>query len=160
MILTVFTLFHVAISLVGLLSGFVAVFGLLRARLLSGWTATFLASTVATSVTGFLFPRDHFMPAHAIGIVSLIGLAVAIYALYSRKLQGAWRKVYAVSAVLSLFLNMFVALVQAFEKIPLLKGAAPTQSEPPFVLAQIVVMVLFIVLGWRAWVGFRVLASG
>jgi len=128
--------------------------------LLSGWTATFLAATVATSVTGFLFPRDHFMPAHAIGIISLIGLAVAIYALYVRQLQGAWRKVYAVSAVVSLFLNMFVALVQAFQKIPLLKEAAPTQSEPAFVLAQLVVTSLFIVLGWRAWVGFRGLAAG
>jgi hypothetical protein len=155
MILTIFTIFHVAISLVGLLAGYVAVFGLLRSKLLSGWTATFLAMTVATSVTGFFFPRNHIMPAHIVGVVSLLGLAVAIYALYSRKLQGAWRNVYVVSAVFSLYLNMFVGVVQAFQKIPLLKAAAPTQSEPPFVIAQIAVMVLFILLGWRAWVKFR-----
>lgn len=155
MILTIFTIFHVAISLVGLLAGYVTVFGLLRGKFFSGWTATFLAMTVATSVTGFFFPRNHIMPAHIVGIVSLLGLAVAIYALYSRKLLGAWRNVYVVSAVFSLYLNMFVAVVQAFQKIPVLKAAAPTQSEPPFVVAQIVVMVLFIAAGWRAWVRFR-----
>jgi hypothetical protein len=159
MFITLFTLFHVALSLVGLLSGFVAVLGLLRGRLLSGWTMTFLGFTLATSVTGFLFPRDHFMPAHAVGIVSLIALAVAIYALYFRQLQGGWRNAYAVSAVFSLYLNMFVAVVQAFQKIPFLKAAAPTQSEPPFVLAQLALMLLFIVLGWRAWQGFRGLAT-
>ncbi len=155
MILILFTLFHVAISLVALLAGSVAVFGLLRGRLLSGWTPTFLAMTVATSVTGFFFPRNHIMPAHIVGIVSLLGLAVALYSLYSRRLEGAWRNVYVVSAVFSLYLNMFVGVVQAFQKVPFLKAAAPTQSEPPFVAAQIVVMMLFIVAGWRAWVGFR-----
>ena len=118
MILTLFTLFHVAISLVGLLAGYVAVFGLLRGWLLQRWTATVLAMTVATSVTGFFFPHNHFTPAQAVGIVSLLGLAVAIYALYSQKLQSAWRNVYVVSAVFSLYLNMFVAVVQAFQKSP------------------------------------------
>jgi hypothetical protein len=83
---------------------------------------------VATSVTGFFFPRDHFMPAHAVGIVSLLGLGVAIHALYSRKLQGSWRNVYVVSAVFSLYLNVFVAVVQAFQKIPILKATAPTSK--------------------------------
>jgi hypothetical protein len=155
MILTIFTLFHAAISLIGLLAGYVAVFGLLQGRLLSRCTATFLVMTLATSVTGFFFPRDHFMPAHAVGIVSLIGLAVAIYALYSRKLQDAWRNVYVVSAVFSLYLNMFVGVVQVFQKIPLLKAAAPTQSEPPFAIGQGLVLVLFIAAGWLAWVKFR-----
>jgi len=155
MILTIFTIFHVAISLVGLLAGYVAVFGLLRGRLFFGWTVTFLAMTVATSVTGFFFPRDHIMPAHIVGIVSLVGLAVAIYALYSRKLHGVWRNVYVVSAVFSLYLNMFVAVVQAFQKIPILKAAAPTQSEPPFAITQGVVLVLFVAAGWVAWIKFR-----
>jgi hypothetical protein len=155
MILTLFTIFHVAISLVGLLAGFVAVYGLLRGRLLSGWTTTFLSMTVATSVTGFFFPRAHIMPAHIVGIVSLLGLAVAVYALYSRSLQGAWRNVYVVSAVFSLYLNMFVGVVQAFQKIPILKAAAPTQSEPPFAVAQGAVLILFVAAGWLAWINFR-----
>ena len=155
MILTLFTIFHVAISLIGLLAGFVAIFGLLRGQLLPGWTATFLGMTVATSVTGYFFPRDHIMPAHIVGIVSLLGLAVALYAIYSRKLQGAWRKVYVVSAVFSLYLNMFVGVVQGFQRIPFLKAAAPTQSEPPFIVAQVVVMILFIAMGWSAWIKFR-----
>jgi hypothetical protein len=155
MILTLFTLFHTALSLIGLVAGYVAIFGLMRGQLLTGWTATFLWMTVATSVTGYFFPRDHIMPAHIVGIVSLLGLAVALYALYSRKLLGAWRNVYVVSAVFSLYLNMFVFVVQAFQKIPFLKAAAPTQSEPPFIVAQVVVMIGFIAMGWIAWIKFR-----
>ena len=160
MILTVFTLFHVALSVAGLIAGSVAILGLLRSTMLPRWTAAFLSTTVATSVTGFLFPSEHFMPAHAIGIISLIGLGVAIFALYFRRLRGGWRTTYVVSAVISLYLNMFVAVVQAFQKIPILEAAAPTQSEPPFVIAQAALMALFIVFGWRAWKGFRVAATG
>lgn len=155
MILNIFTIFHVAISLIGLLAGYVAVIGLVRGKLLNGWTGTFLGMTLATSVTGFFFPRHHFMPAHAVGIVSLVGLAVAFYALYSRHLQGGWRHVYSIAAVFSLYLNMFVAVVQAFQKIPVLKAAAPTQSEPPFIIAQVTVMLIFILMGWRSWVAFK-----
>ncbi len=156
MIMTAFTLFHVAISLIGIVSGFVALAGLLRGKLLPSWTATFLSTTVATSMTGFLFPSHHFTAAHAIGIISLIGLAVALIALYPRQLRGSWRTAYVVSAVLSLYLNTFVAVVQGFQKIPIVKAAAPTQTELPFILSQLALMIVFVVLGRRAWIRFRV----
>src|SRR6266436_5349089 len=118
MILKIYTLIHVAISLVGIFSGFVVMFGLLAGKRLDGWTALFLATTVATSVTGFLFPVHHFMPSHAVGIISLLVLAIAIYARYRRHLAGPWRKAYVVTAVAALYLNVFVAIVQTFLKVP------------------------------------------
>src|SRR2546423_4818633 len=124
MILTILTLVHVAISLAGILSGFVVLFGLLTDRSFDGWTAFFLGTTVATSVTGFFFPVHHFMPAHAVGILSLLVLGVAIYARYSRHLTGPWRKVYVVAAFSALYLNVFVGIVQAFLKIAPLKAIA------------------------------------
>src|SRR5258706_3853744 len=108
------TLIHVAISLIGILSGFIVVSGMLAGRRLDGWTALFLATTVATSVTGFFFPVHHFMPSHAVGILSLLVLAAAIYARYSCHLAGAWRKVFVVGAIVALYFNVFVAIVQAF----------------------------------------------
>src|SRR5271169_3668936 len=99
MILSIFTLTHVAISLVGIFSGFVVMFGLLGGKRLDGWTALFLSTTVATSVTGFFFPVHHFMPSHAVGIISLAVLALAIYARHARSLAGAWRKVYVICAL-------------------------------------------------------------
>lgn len=152
--LAMFTLFHVALSLVGIFSGFVVVFGLLTAKQLKGWTALFLATTVATSVTGFLFPFHKFLPSHGVGIVSLIALAIAIFALYGRGLVGAWRRVYVVSAVISLYLNVFVLIAQMFMKVPALKALAPTQSETPFKVAQLAVLLLFVVLGIFAAKGF------
>lgn len=148
--MTAFTLFHVVLSLVGILSGLVVVFGLIAANRLPGWTATFLATTVATSATGFLFPYRGFKPSYVVGIVSLIVLAIAIFALYGRGLAGAWRRTYVVSAVLSLYLNVFVLIAQLFMKVPALKALAPTQSEPPFLVTQVVVMVIFIALGFLA----------
>lgn len=148
--MTAFTLFHVILSLVGILSGFVVVFGLIGANRLPGWTATFLATTVGTSATGFLFPYHGFKPSYAVGIVSLIVLAIAIFALYGRGLAGAWRRTYVVSAVLSLYLNVFVLIAQLFMKVPALKALAPTQSEPPFLVTQVVVMLIFIILGFLA----------
>ncbi len=145
--MTAFTFFHVMLSLVGILSGFVVVAGFLTAKRLDGWTALFLASSVLTSVTGFLFPFHKFLPSHGVGIMSSIGLAVAIFALYGRGLAGAWRRTYVVSAMIALYLNVFVLIVQLFEKVPGLKAMAPTQSEPPFLWAQVVVMLIFIVLG-------------
>jgi|SRR5208283_4025622 len=145
--MTIFTIFHVVLSLVGIFSGLVVVFGLITARRLNGWTAVFLASTVATSVTGFLFPFHKFMPSHGVGIVSLIALAVAIFALYARGLAGAWRRTYVVSAVLSLYLNVFVLIVQLFEKVSRLRAVAPTQSEPPFKITQLFALVIFVLLG-------------
>ncbi|PYU26143.1 MAG: hypothetical protein DMG32_10495 [Acidobacteria bacterium] len=153
--LTIFTLVHVVISLIGILSGFVVAYGFLAARRLDGWTATFLASTVLTSVTGFLFPFHHFLPSHGVGIISLVILAMAIFARYSRKLAGAWRTTYVVAAMVALYLNVFVLVVQLFQKVPVLKAMAPTQSEPPFVVAQIAVLALFVMLSVFAAIRFR-----
>jgi hypothetical protein len=154
--LAAFTLFHVAISLVGIVSGFVVVYGLLTARRLDGWTALFLTTTVATSVTGFLFPVHHFMPSHAVGILSLVVLAPCIYARYGRHLAGSWRWIYVVTAMIGFYLNFFVLVVQAFMKVPALKELAPTQTEPPFKLTQLVVLAAFIVLTVAATIRFRV----
>src|SRR6267143_5534836 len=132
MILSAFTLFHVVLSLVGILSGFVVLAGFLTAKRSNGWTALFLTTTALTSVTGFLFPFHKFLPSHAVGIVSLIVLAVAIFARYVRQLAGAWRGIYVVTAVIALYLNVFVLIAQLFQKVPALKAMAPTQSEPPF----------------------------
>ncbi len=150
-----FTDVHVGLSLVGIGAGFVVLYGLLTAKRLSGWTAIFLATTVATSVTGFFLPADHFMPSHALGIISLVALAAAIAALYSFRLAGAWRWAYVVSAVISLYLNVFVLIVQSFLKVPQLKAIAPTQSEPPFLVSQLVVLAVFVVLGILAVRRFR-----
>jgi hypothetical protein len=148
--MTAFTFFHVVLSLVGILSGFVVFFGLVTGKRLNGWTGLFLTTTMATSVTGFLFPFHKFLPSHGVGIVSLIVLAVAIFARYGRGLAGAWRRTYVVNAVISLYLNFFVLIAQLFMKVPALKALAPTQSEPPFLVTQVAVMVIFIVLGFLA----------
>ena len=152
---SMFTLVHVVLSLVGIFAGLVVLFGMLGSRRLDGWTGLFLATTVATSVTGFFFPRDHILPAHIVGVISLIVLAVAILARYGYRLAGPWRWVYVVAAVLALYLNVFVAVVQAFQKLPFLAPLAPTQSEPPFVVAQVVMLAAFIVLGVFAIRSFR-----
>ncbi len=150
-----FTLFHVAISLIGIGSGFVVAFGLLLGKRLPVWTATFLSTTVLTSVTGFMFPVHHFMPSHAIGIVSLIVLALAIYALYLKRLAGAMRNVYAINAVIALYLNCFVLIAQLFQKVRALKALAPTQTEAPFKVAQLIALLVFVALGIFATRGFR-----
>jgi len=142
-----FTLVHVVLSLIGIVSGLVVLFGMLEARRLEGWTALFLATTVLTSATGFPLPHDHLLPSDIVGIISLVVLAAAILALYAFRLAGSWRWVYVVGAVLALYLNVFVLVAQAFQKLPFLHPLAPTQSEPPFVVAQLVVMAIFIVLG-------------
>jgi hypothetical protein len=146
-----FTSVHVILSLIGILAGLVVVlFGLLRSQPLSGWTALFLATTVLTSLTGFLFPFERLLPSHIVGIISLVVLAAALVALYVRRLAGSWRWIYVTGAVSALYLNAFVGVVQAFQKLPVLNALAPTQSEPPFVIAQIVVLLLFVVLGIAA----------
>jgi hypothetical protein len=153
--LAIFTLLHVVLSLVGIGSGFVVLLGLFAGKRLDRWTALFLATTVATSATGFLFPVQHFMPSHAVGILSLVALAVAIVARYLRHLVGAWRPTYVASAVLALYLNMFVLIVQLFLKVPVLHALAPAQTEPPFLIAQLVVLVAFTVSGIWAAIRFR-----
>ena len=147
---------HVIISLIGIGSGLVVVVGLLTAKRLDGWTALFLASTVLTSVTGFFFPFHGFTPAIGVGIISLVLLAIAIIARYPCHLRGAWRWLYVVTAMLSLYLNVFVLVVQLFQKVPALKALAPTQSEPPFQFTQLLVLVLFIALTILAVIRFRI----
>jgi hypothetical protein len=150
-----FTLVHVAISLVAIVSGFIVLFGLLAGKRLDRWTAIFLATTVATSVTGFGFPIHGFTPGLGLGVISLLVLAVAIYARYARHLAGVWRRVYVISATAALYFNVFVLIVQSFQKVPALKALAPTQTEWPFALAQLVALVAFLALGFMASVRFR-----
>jgi hypothetical protein len=154
-----FTIIHVIISLIAIGSGFIVLFGLLTGRRLDGWTAFFLAMTAATSVTGFFFPFYGFTPAIGVGIISLVVLAIALVARYARRLAGAWRWIYAVSAMLALYLNFFVLIVQSFQKIPALKALAPTQSEPPFLVAQVLALLLFVVLTILAAIKFRIVAT-
>ena len=149
------TLVHVILSLMGIASGFVVLFGLLRARPMDAWTGIFLATTVLTSATGFLFPFHKFLPSHAIGILSLIVLAIAIVARYMKHMEGGWRKTYVITAVTALYFNVFVLIAQMFLKVPALHELAPTGSEPPFLIAQLIVMALFILVGRRAVKGFR-----
>src|SRR5258706_1744301 len=136
-----FTFAHVLISLVGILSGFVVLFGLLTAKRLEGWTAIFLVTTVATSVTGFGFPVDAILPSHIVGIISLVVLAVAIIARYAFRFAGPLRAGYVIGAGIALYLNVFVLVVQLFPKVPALKGLAPTQSGPPLAFAHSEAMV-------------------
>jgi hypothetical protein len=142
-----FKLVHVLLSLAGIASGFIVVYGLLTGKRLDGWTAIFLATTVLTSVTGFLFPVEHLLPSHVVGAISLVVLAVAIVARYAFHMVQAWRWIYVVCAVVALYLNSFVAVVQSFLKVSALKALAPTQKEPPFLIAQHALMALFIVIG-------------
>jgi hypothetical protein len=155
MFLSLYTLVHVAISLVGILSGLAVLYGLLTAKRLEGWTKLFLSSTLLTSLTGFGFPVDRFLPSHAVGLVSLLALGLAFHALSRRRLQGSWRWVYVVTAVLALYLNVFVLIVQSFLKVPSLTALAPTQSEPPFQLTQLAALALFLVLGAAAVRSYR-----
>jgi hypothetical protein len=157
--MALFTLLHVLISLVAIAAGFVVSFALLKANVPKKWTTCFLSTTIATSVTGFLFPFHHFTPAHGVGIISLLVLAVASYAIYGRHLVGASRWVYAVSAILALYLNFFVLVVQLFQKVPPLQQLAPTQTEGPFVIAQAIAAVFFVGLGIMAAVKFRVAST-
>jgi hypothetical protein len=150
-----FTLIHVILSLIGIVSGLVVLAGLIGAKRLPGWTALFLATTILTSVTGFGFPTDKLLPSHIVGIISLVVLAIALLALYVFHLAGHWRWIYVASAVIALYLNSFVGVVQAFQKLGPLHALAPTQSEPPFAIAQLVVLAIFIALGILAAIKFR-----
>jgi hypothetical protein len=155
MSLSTFTQVHVALSLVGILTGLLVLAGLLRSHVSGGVTAVFLTMTILTSATGFLFPVKQILPSHIVGIISLVALAIAVYALYSRRLAESWRWIYVAAAVLALYLNVFVLVAQAFLKVPSLHALAPKGSEPPFAIAQLVVLVLFVWLGIRAARSFR-----
>jgi hypothetical protein len=147
MSVSAFTILHVVISLLGIAAGLVVLYGMFGSNRLSGWTALFLATTVLTSVTGFFFPSTAFTPAQAVGLLSLAVLAAALLGLYVFHLGGTWRTIYVAGAVVALYFNSFVLVAQAFQKLPLLHALAPTQSEPPFVVAQVVVLVIFALLG-------------
>jgi hypothetical protein len=153
--LQLYTLLHVGLSLAGIGTGLVVLAGMLGGRRLDGWTAWFLATTAATSVTGFFFPFHGFTPAIGTGIVSMVVLALASYARYAGRFAGPWRATYAVTAVTALYLNVFVLVVQLFLKVPALRALAPQQNEPPFSAAQVAVLALFVVLGTRAVRRFR-----
>lgn len=153
--MTTFTFIHVIISLVGIFSGMFVVRGMIAGRGLHRMTALFLVTTVATSLTGFMFPYHGFTPAIGVGIVSMVALAVAIFARYRRNLAGGWRLAYVISAVIALYLNVFVLIAQLFEKVPSLHALAPKGSEPPFAITQVIVMAIFVVLGIFAAKGFR-----
>lgn len=148
-----FTLIHVSISLAGIASGIVVMYGFLSNKRLDRWTAVFLAATALTSLTGFLFPFKGVTPAINLGIASLVVLAIAIVTRYPLPLT--WRKTYVITACAALYFNVFVLVVQSFEKVPQLRAIAPTQNEPPFAIAQIAVLVLFVVLTTFAVKRFR-----
>jgi hypothetical protein len=148
MSLATFTTVHVIISLIGIVSGIIVMFGLLGSDRMPGLTAIFLLFTILTSATGFLFPFTQLLPSHMIGILSLVLLAIACIALYGMKLSGAWRWIYVLTAMISLYLNVFVLIIQSFLKIPVLHALAPSvpPSEPPFAAVQGVVLVFFIIV--------------
>lgn len=158
--MTPLTLVHTLISLVGIVSGFVVIFGLQGGKRLDGWTAVFLVTTVLTSVTGFFFPFFQLLPSHILGIISLVVLVPAIYGRYAGHLAGPWRWIYVLGAVMAQYFNCFVLVVQLYRRVPALAALAPTQTEAPFKVTQLVVLVVFGVLAVRALKGFRVESLG
>jgi len=144
--LAAFTFVHVLLSLIGIGAGVVVMALMLSGQERRGWTALFLVTTIATSVTGFGFPVDRLLPAHVVGFISLVVLTVALVARYGRRLGGGWGRIYVVCAALALYLNVLVGVVQAFLRVPVLHAMAPRQTDPPFVVAQLVVLAVFIAL--------------
>jgi len=159
MLLEALTLFHVVISLIGLVAGFIVQFNFIVSKPKMCGTAVFLWATLATSLTGFLFPVHRFLPSHAVGILSIVVLGLALLAQYGFHLFGAWRRVFVIAATVALYFNSFVAIVQCFKHIPALDALAPTQSEPPFLITQLILLLLFIALGVTATRRFRNLAT-
>ncbi len=149
--MSLFTQVHVALSLVGIVAGIAAVLAHLAGRLAPAWTALFLATTALTVATGFAFPTGGLTPAQIFGIIATPALLLAAYALYARRLAGPWRPAYVVAAVFALYLNCFVLIAQSFQKLPPLQALAPTQSEAPFLVAQLVLLVLALAAGTRVW---------
>lgn len=150
----VFTLVHVLLSVIGIVAGLVVVGAFMSGKRFSSWDAIFLVTTILTNVTGFLFPFVVLMPSHILGGLSLVALAIALVALYGKHLTGGWRGVYVVTAVVALYFNVFVLIAQLFHRIPAMIALAPQQKEPPFAVTQLVVLVIFVVLGRAAWKGF------
>lgn len=148
--MTPFTLFHVLLSFVGIGAGFVVVAALLHGERREGWTQVFLITTAATTITGFLFPITIVTPALVFGVISSVVLAAAIAARYVYRMKGRWRSTYIIAALAALYLNVFVLVVQAFQKIPALNALAPTGTEPSFAVVQGLVLVFFVTVGFRA----------
>lgn len=155
MSIEVFTLVHLMISFIGIGAGFGVLYGMLHDKWSPTWTLTFLVFTVLTNVTGFMFPVSGFLPSHAVAAISLVLLAIAIFALYGRSLAGPWGRIYAVTALASLYLNVFVLLAQMFQKMPQLKALAPDGGGPAFAITQGLVLLAFIALIYRAVKRFR-----
>ncbi len=150
MSLSTYTAIHVVISLIGIVSGLIMLLGWVLGKLSEKWITLFLVTTILTSLTGYGFPVAHLMPSHIVGIISLVALAIALPARYKASSGGAWRWIFVVTCTFALYLNCFVFVVQSFEKSPALHALAPTQKEPPFLIAQVILMVIFIVLGFLA----------
>lgn len=146
--LTLITVVHVAISLVGIATGFVVAYGFLANKNWERWTAWFLATTILTSASGFAFPFEKVLPSHVLAVLSLVVLAAATWALYGKHLVGGWRPTFVVTSLIAQYFNMFVLVVQAFQKVPFLKALAPTQTEPAFAIVQLAVLVSFLVAGY------------
>ena len=155
MSLAAFTSLHVVISLIAIGTGFIVLFGLINGKLLSAWNGVFLVTTILTSLTGFAFPNTKVTPGIILGVLSLIVLAIALLALYVFHLRGAWRRTYAVMAMVALYFNVFVLVAQIFEHVPAFHALAPTGTETPFKVAQTVLLVLFIVFITAAAKKFR-----
>ncbi len=161
MSLETFTLLHVIISLIAIVAGLIVMFGMLGANKMPGLTAIFLLFTILTSVTGFLFPFEHLLPSHMVGILSLVLLAIACIALYAMNLAGVWRPIYVVTALASLYLNVFVLIIQSFLKVPALHALAPGNppAGPAFAVVQGLVLVFFVVVIVGAWRRYRPVPS-
>jgi hypothetical protein len=153
--MTYFTFFHVLISLIGIVTGYIVMFGLFSGNRMDGMTAIFVLTTILTSVTGFMFPYHGPTPAIILGVISLVLLAVTVYARYVRKMAGGMRKAYVITAMLALYLNVFVLVSQLFQKVPALHALAPKGSEPPFLVVEVILLILFILFTNRALKGFR-----
>jgi hypothetical protein len=148
------TLAHVALSVLAIFAGLVVSGGFIAGRRLDGWTGVYLVTTAVTNITGFLFPFTRFLPAHGVGIVSLLILPIVLWARYGKQLAGGWRRVFVAGVVLLLYLNVFVLVAQLFLRTPALIASAPTQSEPPFLVTQLATLVLFLWLGRAAVRGY------
>lgn len=155
MSVSAFTVLHVVLSLIGMVSGLVVLAGMLGSKTVHGWTVLFLVTTVLTSATGFLFPRDQILPSPIVGVISLVVLLIAIVAFYGFHLARAWRWFYVACALWALYLNAFVLVAQGFQQVAFLKALAPAPSDPPFVIAQLVVLVALVALGSTALRSFH-----
>ena len=147
---TTFVGFHTWLSLVAIVAGFPVAAGLMKGHVRPGWTGVFLSTAFATSATGYGFPFNGVLPSHIVGAISLILVGIAGYALYARRLDGIWRRAYAITVMLTFYLLLFVLVAQLFSKVPALRAMAPTQSEPPFAISEGLLFVVFVVLTWLA----------